>query len=169
MNKKQTKFKGVPRVDFATLKREFFISDYSAVEPFFLDKIGKFNKWHAENTTGWGKEKDDWRMGMVERALDQIQEFEAKENAKALIMIMGGLRNKIANEDKARAMTIDELEKLWNIFMTMNGRVTRITSQTTKEAPVQPVDFSEEAQNRLKKYTDEPNLLSAPKAPPHNL
>lgn len=142
--------------NFPELKKEFFLSEFRDIENFFLNNYGikHVNQKGSlqRNVLGWAKEKKEWLAQIVERSLDEIQGFEAKENAKALIMIMGALRHKIGTEERAKGLNIDSLHKLWEMFMTMNGRVTRITRQLQPEQEEKPFNFSEDAKNRRAKY-----------------
>jgi hypothetical protein len=143
------------KYDFPLLKKDFFLSPYKDVKGFFEGTLGVYNNFIVKKTAGWADEKVEWKYDMVEMALKEAQIDEAHENAKALKIILGGLRFKISEEVKVKELSIAELERLWNIFMTMNGFVTRMTSQLPREDAMKNVDYGAEALARLKKYTDE--------------
>lgn len=140
--------------DFAALKKEFFLSKYLEVAPFFREMHKEIHtRWHESNTVGWAAEKKEWKMHMVDDALKEVQGFETRENAKALSIILSNFRKKLSKEDMEK-MSIKDLKRLWEIFMTMNGRVTKITKQLSPTDVEQPeFNYSEDAKKRLEKYT----------------
>lgn len=149
------KKKGELKYDFPLIKKDFFLSAHNDVRGYFETTYGQYNAHITKHTVGWAADKQAWKYEMIEMALKEAQVDEAHENAKALKIILQGLRWKINDPKKVQELSIVELERLWNIFMTMNGFVTRMTSQLPKEDALKHVDYSAEAQARLKKYTDE--------------
>jgi hypothetical protein len=155
MPKKKPAANKIVKYDFAELKKEYFLSPIRGVREFFMWKTGCHNAWIEKNTVGWNRDKLDWKMQIVEKTLAEIQDEEAKKNAETLIKILDELRRRSENPI---GLEFDDLEKLWVIFMTMNGRVTKITKQMQPKEEEKDFNYSEDAKNRLSKYNSAPEL-----------
>lgn len=139
------------KIDFVMMRHEFFTSHHIELAPFLREKKIPITNWIRTKTSGWSKEKSIWHADMIERALTKIQEKEVNLNAEALSAIMAALRKKLTVEN-IKTLSISDLERLWEIFMTMNGRITKITQNKREDHQEVIFNFTEDAKRRRDKY-----------------
>lgn len=143
------------KFDYAVEKALFFTSDIDEVKKYWLEKHQMYNSGIATMTKGWTEDKKKWKRETTEKFLAVIQEKEIKDNAAALQNIMAGFKMKVDHKNKIQKLTIKQLAALWNVFMTMNGRPTRIMKQQFDDKNPLTINFSDEAKKRLDKYKDD--------------
>ena len=126
------------KYDWSALKKQFFVSEHLEVKGFFEEKCGTYNGNAKRYTKGWAREKEVWLAQITSKALDQLQDKESRELSKALQNIFTGLKDRVKTISDMRALSVQDLHKLWEIFMTMNNRATRIATN---------INFHEERKN----------------------
>lgn len=114
------------KYDWVALKQEYFISDELEVKGFIRGKLGVWNANTSKQTTGWSKEKQEYREDIMYKTLEQIKDSEAAKNRKALIKLYEELRRRIEG-GKVGDLIYKELEAIWKILKTEIGEPTSIT------------------------------------------
>jgi len=120
------------KYDFELLRQEFFLAEEDEIKAFFTRKYGVYNRHIQAKTQGWTNDKKAWKKVMVDKTLEQIQDKEARENASALVNVLVGLKMKIQTTGDLKNLSVKDLQRIWEVFMTMNGRPTRITHNTNE-------------------------------------
>lgn len=126
------------KYDWSALKKEFFVSQSFEVKGFFEEKYGTYNGNAKRYTKGWAKEKEVWLSEVTSKALDRIQDKEARELGKALQNIFTGLKDRVKSISDMQKLSVQDLYKLWEVFMIMNNRATKIATN---------INFNEERKN----------------------
>lgn len=140
--------------DFDQLKKEFWTSDMDDVKTYFQARYKIYNSHIAKSTIGWSKEKLAWKRKVAEQFINDLATEEVAQYKSALSNVMAGFKMKIATKEDIKGLSTKQLMMLWQVFMTMCGKPTRIQKQQFDSDHPLKVDLSDEAKKRLSKYTD---------------
>ena len=126
--------------DFKTLKLDFFTSDEMEVKPFIEKKLGKWkrNGTFTKNTSGRGKEKQEYLNNIFRKALEDTEK-DIEERVRAKIIKVENLyfQLTLTLEDRLKNpenLTISDIYTIWKIIRTEKGLTTNITKDPQIEA-----------------------------------
>lgn len=127
------------KLDFKTLKLDYFTSDEMEVKTFFENQLGKMkrNGNLQRNTNGRRKEKEDYLNRIFRKALEN-SEKDIEERVKAKIIKVENLyfQLTLTLEDrlkKPEALNISDIYTIWKIIRTEKNLPINITKAEVKE------------------------------------
>jgi len=147
---------GKVKYDRQALKWEFFHSEINEAKVFFEHKYGQWKRnWTMNrNTTGWSKEKQEYKDKILQEALEKRAKEEAKsleipidqlmKAKKAVISLFMNKLNKTLAEqkkDEDADFNVKEFEKILKVIKTELGEPTNI-SKTDATIKTEPIDES---------------------------
>lgn len=148
------------KIDFNELKLKFFTSDETEIKPFIEKNVGKRNGNIIKKTKGRGKEKQDYKLAILNNALEDNKE-EMEERLKARLKKMDELYIKLTLKLEKKLeedLSIKELYDLWKIIRVEKGLTTNITKDPENEAKIQ--EKLEGIKINLINYRDERTILN---------
>lgn len=132
-NSKDIKPRRASKYDWVELEKQWLLSDHTKVTEFFRELgIGMspdgegLIRYFYNKTKGWTAIKKRIEAEKQKELTKRLIESQTSENAKALIQIMKAVRMKIKDEKAIEALSVVELEKIWEMLMTMNGLPTKV-------------------------------------------
>lgn len=131
------------RIDFNKLKLDFFTSEYSEVKPFIEENQGKRNGNLQKKTKGRAKEKEDYKLAILNKTLEDNKE-EMEERLKIRLRKMDDLYIKLTNKLEKKLeedLSITELFNIWKIIRVEKGLTTNITKDPENEAKTEELKF----------------------------
>jgi len=147
-------------IDYSKLKLDFFTSEYNEVKPFITETKGKRNGNLQKITKGRAKEKEDYKLAILNKTLEDNKE-EMEERLKVRLKKMDDLYIKLTNKLETKLeedLTIKELYDLWKIIRVEKGLTTNITKDPENEAKIQ--EKLEGIKINLINYRDERTILN---------
>jgi len=149
-----TKPEGKQKYNWGLLRQEFMTSEYLEVTAFFRQEYGKEiekNGTIGRKTKGWVEEKKKFIQSIYQATIDKIEDEESTANAEFLTTLMQGLRAEGATLDKMARLSVKDKERLWLIFMTINGKPTKVIQNDNRNISVPVSALTEAEQESLKK------------------